>query len=74
MISIEDCVNIEVGSLYKYVGNSYERLLMATKDENNLDKGEEKESISQRRLNSFREKALHGQCLRGTEEVRDLQS
>ena len=26
LISIEDCVNIEVGSLYKYVGNSSERL------------------------------------------------
>ena len=38
LISIEDhCVNTEVGSLYKYVGNSYERLLMATKDENILD-------------------------------------
>lgn len=54
-ISVEDCVNIEVGSLHKYVGGSSERLLMArlrglmvTKDENILDEGEEKESVSQR--------------------------
>ena len=54
-ISVEDCVNIEVGSLDKYVGSSSERLLMvrprglmATKDENILDEGEEKESVSQR--------------------------
>ena len=54
-ISVEDCVNIEVGSLHKYVGGSSERILMArprglmvTKDENILDEGEEKESVSQR--------------------------
>ena len=54
-ISVQDCVNIEVGSLHKYVGGSSERLLMvrprglmATKDENILDEGEEKESVSQR--------------------------
>ena len=28
-ISVEDCVNIEVGSLHKYVGGSSERLLTA---------------------------------------------
>ena len=33
LISVEDCVNIEVGSLYQYVVNSPESLLMATKDE-----------------------------------------
>ena len=45
-ISVQDCVNIEVGSLHKYVGGSSERLLMArprglvaTKDENILDEG-----------------------------------
>ena len=55
-ISVQDCVNIEVGSLHKYVGGSSERLLMArprglmaTKDENILDEGGGgKESVSQR--------------------------
>ena len=46
LISVEDCVNIEVGSLHKYVGGSSERLLIATKDENILDEREEKESVS----------------------------
>ena len=39
-------MNIEVGSLYQYVVNRPERLLMAAKDENVLDKGVEKESVS----------------------------
>ena len=56
-ISVQDCVNIEVGSLHKYVGGSSERLLMArprglmaTKDENILDEGGGggEESVSQR--------------------------
>ena len=34
LITVEDCVNIEFGSLLKYVGGRSERLLMATKDEN----------------------------------------
>ena len=42
LISVEDCVNFEVGSLHNCVGGSSERLLMATKDENILDEGEEK--------------------------------
>ena len=33
VISVEDCVNNEIGSLYQYVLNSPEKLLMATKDE-----------------------------------------
>ena len=68
-ISVEDCVNIEVGSLYKYVWGSSERLLlarprglMATKDENILDEGEQKESVSQRiKVNQLQtDKSLHG--------------
>ena len=55
-ISVQDCVNIEVFSLHKYVGGSSERLLMArprglmaTKDENILDEGGGgEESVSQR--------------------------
>ena len=44
---------------------------MATKDENVLDEGVEKESVSQRRLSSYREKTLHRLYVRGTEAVRD---
>ena len=60
----KDCVNIEVGSLHQYVVNSPERLLMATKSENVLDEGVEKESVSRRRLSSYREKTLHGHYVR----------
>ena len=59
-------------SFYQYVVNSPERLLMATESENVLDELVEKEIISQRRLSSYREKTLHGQYVRGTEEVRGL--
>ena len=58
-------MNIEVGSFYQYV---------ATKGENVLDEGVEKKSVSQRRLSSYREKTLHRQNVRGTEEVRDLRT
>ena len=42
-------MNIEVGSLCQFVVNSTEKLLMATKDENVLDEGVKKESVSPRR-------------------------
>ena len=45
-ISVQDCVNIEVGSLHKYVGGSSERLLMARP--RGLMGGRGKESVSQR--------------------------
>ena len=47
---------------------------MATKDENILDEREEKESVSQRRLTSYRHKSLHRQLLRGIEDCKDSQS
>ena len=49
-------------------------MLIATKDKNILDEGEEKESASQRRLTSYRDKSLHGPFFRGNEDVRDSQS
>ena len=62
-LAVEDCVNIEFGSLHKYVGGSSERLLTATKDENIWS-----------RLNSYKDKSLHGQFVRGTEIVRPSHS
>ena len=44
---------------------------MATKDENVLDEGVEKESVSRRRLSCYRERTLHRLYVRGTEAVRD---
>ena len=74
MISVEDCVNIEVGSLYKYVEASKEKLLIPVKNENILDKREEKERIRLGRLNSYSEKALHRQFVRDTKNIRDSES
>ena len=73
-ISVWDCVNIEVGSLSRYVGAIKETLLIAVKNENILDEGEEKELISQEMLNSYKGKTLHGQFVRGTENIRDSDS
>ena len=39
-----------------------------------MNEGVEKGSVSQRRLSSYREKTLHRQYVRGTEEVRDLRT
>ena len=73
LLSVEDCVNIEVGSLCRYVETSKEKLLIAIKNENILDKGKKKEGIRQERINSYSGKVLHGQFVRGTEN-RDLES
>ena len=74
LLSVEDCVNIEVGSLFKYVVTSSERLLQAVTDEKILDEGVTKQSIRAERLTRYRNKALHRQFLEGTEEVRDPDS
>ena len=74
LLSVEDCVNIEVGSLFKYVVTSSERLLQAVTDEKILDEGVTKQSIRAERLTRYRNKALHRQFLKGTEEVRDPDS
>ena len=50
---------------------SKEKLLIAIKNENVLDEGEEKEGIIQERLNSYRGKTVHEQFVRGTENISD---
>ena len=64
-------MNIEVGSLFKYVVTSSERLLQAVTDEKILDEGVTKQSIRAEGLTRYRNKALHGQFLKGTEELRN---
>ena len=44
-VSVEDCVNIEVGSLFKYIGESNERLLRFVSDENILEEGPANRSV-----------------------------
>ena len=66
-------MNIKVGSLCQFVVNSNEKLIMATKDENVLDEGVKKESVSPRRWSSYRENTLHKQytVCKVHKEVRD---
>ena len=57
MISAEACVDMETDSLYNYVENSNERLLMAVKDEKILGEGAAKKEIYDKRKRQYKEKA-----------------
>ena len=73
MISVEDCVDMETNSLYNYVENSNERLLMAVKDEKILGEGAAKKEIYDKRKRQYK-KALHSQFEETTEEIKDKDS
>ena len=75
MIAIESCVEMAVKGLEMYVHGSEERLLQ-TASEDWVD-GLEAESVlkkktskKKKRLQDLEEKALHGQYLKQTKEVR----
>ena len=68
LLSAEDCVNIEVGSLFRYIGKSKERLLCFVSDENILEEGPTKIEVSEERMFKYKNKALHETA---TEQVRD---
>ena len=74
LLSAEDCVNIEVGSLFRYMGESKERLLRFVSDENILEEGPTKIEVSEDRMSKYKNKALHGQFETATEQVRDPES
>ena len=74
MISVEDCVEIETNSLHQYVVESKEKLLKAVKDEGIRGEGMSKEDVAEKRRNQYKEKPLHGQYVRSTEEMRDHKS
>ena len=71
LISVEDCVNIEVNSLRKHVAESDEYLLVAVKNEKLLGEGKEKATIQLERQERYRNKSLHGRFFKATDEVRD---
>ena len=77
MIAIEDCVELAVTDLVVYIYGSEERLLHAAR-EDRLDDLEAarvlKKVKKEKRLQAWEEKALHGQYLRQTKEVRSEQS
>ena len=77
MISIEDCVESEIGrGLEVYVHGSEKRLIQATRG-GKIDGLETasvlKRSKKEKRLEDSEEKVLHGQYLRRTKEVRSDQ-
>ena len=76
LISIEDCVELAIRGLEKYVHGKEERLIQAARGEK-IDRLEAasvlKRSKKKKRLENWEEKALHGQYLRQTKEVRSDQ-
>ena len=73
LISIEDCVELAIRGLEVYVHGSEERLIQAARGDK-ID-GLEAASVlkiskKEKRLKDWDEKALHGQYLRQTKEVR----
>ena len=74
IISVEDCVEIETNSLHQYIIESKEKLLKGVKDEGILGEGMSKEDVAEKRRNQYKEKPLHGQYVRSTEEIRDDKS
>ena len=71
MISVEDCVSIEVSNLRNYVEKSQERLLIIVRQEEILGEGKEKKVIQNIHKESYKQKVLHGQFYKNTEKVRD---
>ena len=76
MISIEDCVELEIRGLEVHVHQSEERLIQAARGDK-IDGLEAtsvlKRSKKEKRLEDWEEKVLHGQYLRQTKEVRSDQ-
>ena len=76
LISIEDCVELAIMGLKKYVHRSEERLIQAARGDK-IDGFEVvsvlKRSKKEKRLEDWDEKVLHGHYLRQTKEVRSDQ-
>ena len=77
LIAIEDCVELTVRDLEVYVHGSEERLLQAARGDrvDGLEAASVlKKAKEEKRMQNWEEKALHGQYLRQTKEVRSEQS
>ena len=72
MISVEDCVSIEVSNLRNYVEKSQERLLIIVRQEEILGEGKEKKVIQNVHKESHKQKFLHGQFYKNTESARSI--
>ena len=74
LISVENCVEIEVNSLFRYVEKSSEPFLKAVHDEDLLSPGTPQEIIKLQRMEAYTEKILHGQYEKLTVGVRSSDS
>ena len=73
MISIEECVNVEVNNLNKYIQDSQERMLKAVdKEKRKKEKDPGKDTIlySEEHVQRYCEKPLHRQSVTGAEQIR----
>ena len=71
MISIEDCIEMETHNMKEYLEKSEENMLKEVLEEGIVGQGQSKTEVLQLRETKYREKALHGQFLRKTDEDRD---
>ena len=73
LIGVVDCVRIEIDSLEKYLQNSTEELLMAVNrnDTSVVSRcGKGKEEVQKEHETVYKEKTLHGQFRKGTDDIR----
>ena len=67
LISIEDCVSMEIRNLHKYVSESEEPMLQAVYSENINAEGRTKDEVLQERQDSLDSKAMHSVFFKKTE-------
>ena len=68
MIGIEDCVDMEISNLKEYLEKSEESMLKEVVEEGIVGSGRTKKDVLEKRGTSYKEKALHGQFYRKTED------
>ena len=74
LLSVKDCIELERSNLFDYAANNNERFLNAATEEIQLRTkidGKSKEELKNERQAAWKERALHGQFLRETEEMQD---
>ena len=74
LLSVKDCIELERSNLFDYAASNNERLLKAATEElqlrTNID-GKNKEERENERQAAWKEKTLHGHCLREGEGMKD---
>ena len=77
LLALEDCVQVEVHSLEKYLSTSKEKILKEVSRSRIIENnkyGRSKEEIHKEHREKSERKPLHGQFIKATEEVRSKRS